>query len=93
MFDALLNKLRDAIREQRYVMTLHAEEEMDADELSIFDIESVILKGEVVERQRDEDRGDWKYLISGPSLDSAPVIVVVRLRPDTKAIIITVFAE
>lgn len=74
-------------------MTLHAEEEMDADELSVFDIENAILEGSVVERQRDEDRREWKYLISGPALDDTPVTVVARLPPGGKAVIITVFAQ
>jgi len=38
-------------------MTLHADEEMDRDELTIEDIECAILTGEVVERQRDRHEG------------------------------------
>ena len=35
--------MRDKIRSRQYVMTLHADEEMDEDGLSIFDVESAIL--------------------------------------------------
>jgi len=45
MYDAELKRMRELIHTRRYVMTLHAEEEMDADGLSIFDVESVILTG------------------------------------------------
>ena len=34
-------------------MTLHAEEEMDDDGLSIFDVERALLTGEIIERQKD----------------------------------------
>jgi hypothetical protein len=33
----------EKIRTNQYVMTLHAEEEMDNDDLSVFDIESCVL--------------------------------------------------
>jgi len=36
-------------------MTLHAEEEMDDDNLSIFDVERGILTGRIIERQQDRD--------------------------------------
>ncbi len=65
MYDAELKRMRDLIRTRRYVMTLHAEDEMDADGLTIFDIESVILTGQITERQRDRQSDEWKYLVSG----------------------------
>ena len=53
MYDDELKRMRELIRTRRYVMTLHAEDEMDADDLTIFDIESAILTGQISERQRD----------------------------------------
>ena len=50
MYDAELKRMRELIRTRRYVMTLHAEDEMDADGLTIFDVESVILAGQITER-------------------------------------------
>jgi hypothetical protein len=46
----VLNRMREKIRRRQYVMTPHAEEEMNNDELSIFDVESVILTGDMVEQ-------------------------------------------
>ncbi len=43
-----------------YVMTMHADEEADEDGLSILDIESVILTGSIVERQRDGETWELK---------------------------------
>ena len=37
------------------MLTLHAEEEMDNDNLSIFDIERGILTGQILERQKDRE--------------------------------------
>jgi hypothetical protein len=68
MCDAELKRVRELIRTRRYVMTLHAEEEMDADDLTIFDIESVILTGQLTERQRDRQPDEWKNLVSGQAL-------------------------
>ena len=50
MYDAELKRMREMIRTLRYVLTLHAEDEMDADGLTIFDVESVILTGQITER-------------------------------------------
>ncbi len=36
MYDRILKQMRDKVRTRQYVMTLHAEEEMDEDGLSIF---------------------------------------------------------
>ena len=38
MHEKILNRIRDYIRTRQYVMTLHAEEEMVDDKLSIFDV-------------------------------------------------------
>jgi hypothetical protein len=62
-------RLRACVRERRYVATLHAEEEMANDNLSIFDVERAILTGEMVERQRDNATGEWKYLVRGQALN------------------------
>jgi len=50
--------MRDKVRNCQYVMTLHAEEEMSDDELTIFDVERGILTGEIVERQKDAQTGE-----------------------------------
>ena len=52
-------------------MTTHAEEEMDNDGLTIFDVEGVILTGEIIERQRDRKTRELKYLVRG-SPSTAP---------------------
>jgi hypothetical protein len=47
MYDRILKQMRERIRTRRYVMTLHAEEEMADDNLSIFDVERGNLPAEL----------------------------------------------
>lgn len=91
MFDYILKRMRDKIRAREYVMTLHAEEEMDDDGLTISDVERAILTGEIVERQKDRDTGEWKYPIHGKTVRGSEVVVVAKLSPAAKLVIITVY--
>lgn len=50
MYRGVLRQMREKIRTRLYVMTLHAEEEMNDDGFSIFDVERAILTGSIVER-------------------------------------------
>jgi Domain of unknown function (DUF4258) len=74
-------------------MTLHAEEEMDNDELSIFDVEQAILTGQITERQKDAETGEWKYLIKGQSVDRREIGVMSKLSLTGKLVIITLYVE
>lgn len=65
MFDRVLKEMKDKIRERKYVMSLHAEEEMNEDCFSIYDIEHSILTGKITERQKDRVTAEWKYRITG----------------------------
>ncbi|MBL7179709.1 MAG: DUF4258 domain-containing protein [Desulfobacterales bacterium] len=83
--------MQEKIRTRQYVMTLHAEEEMDDDELSIFDIERCILTGKITERQKDSLTKEWKYVIEGQSVSGDQVGIVTKLSLTGKLIIITVY--
>jgi len=72
-------------------MTIHAEEEMNDDELSIFDIERCVLTGEVTERQKDKETGEWKYLVKGQSVTNSKIMVVVKISPTGKLVFITTY--
>ena len=76
-----------------YLMTLHAEEEMEADHLTIFDVESAVLSGRVVERQRDRGTREAKYLVRGRGLDDEAVVVVAKVSPTGKMVIVTAYRE
>ena len=91
MYDRILKGMREKIRTRQFVMTLHAEEEMDDDNLSIFDVERGILTGKIIERQKDRITAEWKYLIKGETVAGDPVVVVARLSITGKLVIITVY--
>jgi len=93
MFDRILKRMRELVRIRSYVMTLHAEDEMDSDGLTIYDIESAVLTGQITERQRDHASAEWKYLLSGQSLAGDSVTVVAKFGPTNKLVFITVFRE
>jgi dihydroxyacetone kinase DhaKLM complex PTS-EIIA-like component DhaM len=89
-----LNRLREKIRRRQYVMTLHAEEEMDDDALTIYDVESVILTGELIEQQRDRKSKERKYLVRGHTVAGDVIAVVVSKFGSTgKLVILTVYVE
>jgi hypothetical protein len=46
--------MREAVRLRQYIVTLHAVEEIDDDDFSIFDVEHCILHGAIVERQKED---------------------------------------
>lgn len=91
MFDRILKRMREKIRTRQYVMTLHADEEMDNDNLTIDDVEEGILMGEITERERDSTTGEWKYRIIGTTVDGAEVGEIAKLSPTGKLVIITVY--
>jgi hypothetical protein len=55
VFDHILQRMREKVRALDYVMTIHAEEEMENDDLSILDVEHAMLTGEIIERQKDQE--------------------------------------
>lgn len=68
VFKTILKLMREKVRQREYMMTLHAEEEMDDDALSIYDVERGILTGEIIERQKDKETSEWKYRIVGETV-------------------------
>ena len=85
--------MRELVRRGRYVMTTHADEEADEDGLSILDIESILLTGSIVERQRDLETGEWKYVVQGQTLDGGDGCVVTKFGLVGRLYILTVYAE
>lgn len=89
----MLRRFREKIRRRQYVISIHAEEEMDDDELTIRDIESSILTGRIVERQRDVRTRKWKYVVLGAGLDGSPVGIVGKLSTTGRLVIMTTYRE
>lgn len=83
--------MRQRFREKYYIMTLHGEEEMDADNLTIYDVENCILAGRIIERQQDAITAEWKYRIEGKALDDGKMETIAKLSPTGKLVIITTY--
>jgi hypothetical protein len=58
-------QIRQLVRSLSYVMSTHGAEELEDDNLSIFDFENIVLTGQIIERQRDASSKEVKYLIRG----------------------------
>lgn len=86
--------MREKIRLRQYAMTIHADEEMDEDELTIYDVENAILTGEVVEKQKDRETKETKYLVRGETVSGSEILVAVaKFGMSGTLIIITVYVE
>jgi hypothetical protein len=91
MFVRTLKQMRAKIRAGEYIMSEHADEEMDEEDLVIHDVECAILSGAVQERQKDRLTGEWKYRIRGESAGGAPVEVIAKISPSGKLVVVTVY--
>ena len=56
-------------------------------------MERVILTGEIVERQKDKETGEWKYRVRGLKLKEMDAVVATKLGPTGKMVILTVFVD
>jgi uncharacterized protein DUF4258 len=93
MFERELKRFRLLFRERKYIITIHALEEMGEDDFLDEDIENVILKGRIVERQLDRATKERKYVLTGTDVSGEPVGVVLKMGSAGKAVVITVYRE
>ena len=91
MAQATINRLRDLIRSLNYAVSIHVAEELDDDDFTILDLENIILTGAVVERQRDRQTREVKYIVRGHTLSGVPAEAVVKLAPDGNLFVITFY--
>ena len=91
MLTKTLTKIREKIRQEEYVLTVHAEEEINNDEFVEVDVETSILNGRIIRRQRDL-LGRAKYIIEGAATDGRKVQTVCRFSDSGNyVVIITVY--
>lgn len=88
----ILHRIRQAIREQRYRISSHANEEMSEDELEAEDIENIILTGNIVRKFTRDPRGT-RYEIVGAATDNRRAYVICRFLSSGILLIITAYAE
>ncbi len=88
-----ITRIREAIRNLNYSVSVHAAEELEDDGLSILDLEEIISNGDVVERQRDRVTGEAKFVIRGHTLAGDEAECVVKFGPSGRLHIITVYLD
>ena len=91
MTQVTIAHLRHLIRTLSYVVSTHAADELEDDNLSILDLESIVLTGQIVERQRDRATREVKYVIQGVTLAGDAGEVVAKVGQGAKLFIITVY--
>ncbi len=91
MAQTTISQFRHLIRTLNYVVSTHAAEELDDDNLSILDLENIILTGRVKERQRDAHTREIKCIITGITLDGTAAEAVVKIGITGRLIVITAY--
>lgn len=86
-----IDKLRDLVREERYQISIHANEEMANDLLEAIDVENAILTGSITKRFTKDPRGA-RYEVTGEATDGRTMAVICRVVAADWLTIVTVFA-
>jgi len=81
--------IRRMVKENRYVLTRHALDEMIADDLYVRDIECIINQGSITRMEIDQQRQERKYVIFGKSTAGSEAEVVAKIN--RQIVIITVY--
>ncbi len=90
-FENILDLLQAAVEVGATIFTPHAQDEMNEDDLYIFDLEPCVLNGAIVEKQWDDAYDEWKYLVAGESTDGDDMMVVVKLDQKEQIVFITTY--
>lgn len=81
------------VRTLAYSISLHADDELDEDGLTVFDLEAILLSGTVVERQSDRGSGEMKYIVRGNTLADQQAECVVKIDQSGRLLVITVYLD
>lgn len=91
MVEPTITRIRECIRSLNYVVSIHAAEELDDDNITILDLENIILTGKIIERQRDTRTREVKCVVRGSTLDERHAETVVKIGATGKLFIITAY--
>lgn len=86
-----IRRIHDLVGSLDYFISIHAAEELDDDDLTIFDLESTLLTGEIIRRQRDRETREIKCVVRGLTLDGRQAETVVKIGPSGKLFVITAY--
>ena len=91
MSQVTIARLRHLIRRLNYVVSTHAADELEDDNLSILDLENIVLTGQIVERQRDRTTRETKYVIQGATLAGDAGEVIAKVGHSGQLVVITIY--
>ena len=91
MAQATISQFRHLIRTLNDVVSTHAAEELEDDNLTILDLENIILTGQIPERQRDTQTREVKCVIAGATLNGSAAETVVKVGLTGKLFVITAY--
>ena len=91
MAQSTISQFRHLIRTLNYVISTHAAEELEDENLSILDLENIILTGRIKERQRDAKTREIKCVIAGITLDGAAAEAIVKIGVIGRLIVVTAY--
>ena len=74
-----ITRIRDLVRSLNYVVSIHAAEELEDDNLTILDLENIVLTGRIVERQKDREARESKFIVRGRTLDARGAEAIVKI--------------
>ena len=83
--------MRQGVRDEKVLLTTHAYDEMNEDDLLVVNLENCILSGDIATRQWDDDFGEWKYIIRGDGLTGEEMAVVAKLDYNHCVVVITTY--
>jgi hypothetical protein len=89
---AIIDKVRQKVRNRDYYVSSHAEEEMAEDIFERQDVENAILNGFIQKTLTHDPRGT-RYRIEGPANDGRLMYVICRFKEAGSLIIITVYKK
>jgi hypothetical protein len=88
----MLQQMRHAIREQKYRISSHANDEMADDHLDATDIENIIFTGKIMHRFTHDPRGT-RYEVLGDTIDNRRAFAVCRFLESGTLLIITAYVK
>jgi hypothetical protein len=89
----IIDRLRAKIRDGLLLIPFHAATELDDDEISVLDVEQIILTGDIIQRQRDARTRERKYVIRGDTLEGEAACCVVKIGPTGHVVLVTTWVE
>ena len=86
-----ITRIRNLVRSLNYVVSVHGTEELEDDNLTILDLENIVLSGRIVARQKDRETRESKIVIRGRALDGREAEAIVKISLSGVLYFITVY--